>query len=142
VKFVILHLLGFTAIGAAAGFAIGLVLPFICVLEAGVGAVAGSVAGLAFVIHQLWYKWEDRMKNINEVRDSLTQIHDGLVDVGKQLQETYKDVTKSQREVKDQVEEQSWLQVQDLHKYIVATHDQFLKLEQSLLHVKFNKNDK
>ena len=142
VKFIVLSLLGFTAIGAAAGFAIGLVLPFCCLLETGVGAVAGAVGGLAFVIYQLSHKWDDRMKNIKEVRDSLIQIHDGLVDVEKQLQETYKGVTKSQRELKDQVEGQSWLQVDDLHNYIVATYDQFVKLEQSLLHVKIKEKDK
>ena len=142
VRFVILHMLGFTAIGAAAGFAIGLALPFCCLLEVGVGAVAGAVAGLAYVIYQLWYKWDDRRTKINQIRDHLKQIHDGLVDVEKELQDTYKGVTKSQRELKDQVEGQSWLQIDDLHNYIVTTHDQFLKLEQSLLHVKINEKDK
>jgi hypothetical protein len=137
VKFVLLNILGFTAIGAAAGFTIGMVLPFLSMIEAGAGALLGAFGGLVFVVYQLVFKWDERMEQIQKVRDNLREIHDCLVDVEKQLQTTYKEVNRSQLELSDQIKQESLLEIRDLQEYIRSTHEQFIKLEQVLLHVKF-----
>ena len=141
VKFVIFNLLGFTAIGAAAGFTIGLVLPFVSIIEAGVGAIAGAIGGLAFVVYQLLFKWDERMQAIQNFRDNLKEIHDCLIDVEQQLQTTYKEVKKSQLELTDEIAHNSYLEIQQLQQYVLSTYNQFAKLEQTLLHVKLNEKD-
>jgi hypothetical protein len=91
-KFMLYNILGCTVFGAAAGLTIALFLPFFTVVEVGIGAVGGVIAGLIFAVYQLFYKWDERMQQIQVVRDSLKVIHNHLVDVENALRTTYKEV--------------------------------------------------
>ena len=47
-------------------------------------------------------------------------------------------MSESQIELEDQIEGNEFLEVHNLEQYIVVTYDHFVKLEQTLLHVKFD----
>ncbi|CAF3273777.1 unnamed protein product [Rotaria socialis] len=131
-KYVALKALGFTGIGAIAGFGIGLVLPFCSVIEATCGAAFGLVGGLAYAIYQLGQK----MNQIEIVRGHLIEINEALKKVQLRLNATRYQLGQSQEELNEQLAGKSFQEVKDLEGYVLATHDEFLQLEPVLMSVK------
>jgi len=130
------HLFGYTAIGAVAGFTIGLTIPFLGFVEAGVGAVIGTIAGLGLLIYDLCFNWDDRMEKINKIGLDLKRIHDDLIVVEEQLQMTYKVLETAELGLEEKIKEDSCLEIQRLQQYIEGAYDNFMKLEKILLHTK------
>ena len=137
VKYIFGNMLGFTLIGAAVGFSLGLVLPFCSIAEAAAGVVVGAIGGLVYASYELIFKWEERMEQVQKIRDNLIRIHDALVDVEKQICITSKAVVEAQMEVNEKVNGgTSLLDVAALRDYVFTTYDQFIQLERTLLNVK------
>lgn len=138
VKFMVLNVVGFSAIGLVAGLAIGLVLPFMAIIESGTGMMIGTLGGLVFGIYQLAFKWNGRMQKVEKIRENLKQIHNSLIMLELQLHGTHNAVNQSQLELNHQLNQQSFLGVENLQAYVISTYDQFKKLENTLLHEKLN----
>lgn len=137
VKYVLCNILGFTVIGATVGFTLGWVLPLCSLMETAIGGAVGAFAGLAFATYELLFKWEKKMGEVQEIRDNLQRIHDALVDVEKQLFATHKQIVESQMESKGKLNGDSFLEIEELQQYVSDSYDQFVKLEKTLLNVKF-----
>ncbi|CAF2104760.1 unnamed protein product [Rotaria magnacalcarata] len=131
-KYVALKALGFTGIGAIAGFGIGLALPFCSAIEATCGAAFGLVGGLAYAIYQL----QQKMNHIEILRKHLMEINEALKKVQLRLNATHYQLGQSQEELNEQQAGKSCQEVKDLEGYVLATHDEFIQLEQFLMNVK------
>ena len=144
VKYIFWNTLGFTMIGAAVGFTIGLVIPFCGLWKVGVGALAGGFAGLLYASYELVFKWEKRMAEVQKIRDNLVRIHDLLVEVEKQTTTTYKIVEESKKELNEKIDGDglSFLNVETLRNYVFSTYDQLVQLEKTLLNVKIGQEEK
>ena len=70
------------------------------------------------------------------IKIEIEKAHKALVDINEQLQAAYEALAKSQCELKDQIEEQSFFEAQDLQLRIIATHGQFCKLLQTVLQIR------
>jgi hypothetical protein len=132
-KYIALNVLGFTAIGAAAGFSIGLALPFLSAIEMGVGAGIGAITGLAYVTYQFVVKWKQQMAQIEIISQNLREINDALLKVKERLKESYNKLGQSQEELTAQRSGDSFQEMTDLEQYVIATHYEFFKLEKVLM---------
>ncbi|CAF0980848.1 unnamed protein product [Adineta steineri] len=128
-KYVTLSFLGFTTIGVIAGFSIGLVLPFLSIIEGGVGGVLCGIIGLVYGI----YKLKEMMQEIEKVRENLMEINEELKKVQQQLTESYKQLGIAQEELNEQQNGTLFAGVNDLEQYVIDTYDGFNKLEQILI---------
>ncbi|CAF1114772.1 unnamed protein product [Didymodactylos carnosus] len=136
IKYFVLNILGFTAMGALAGFSIGLVLPFLTAFEMGVGAAVGALAGLAYVIYQFACEWDKKMKSIEIVRNHLIEIHDMLENLKQTLHGAYYRLGIAQTELDEQQEGKSFQDVADLEDYVLTSYNEFIKLENVLLNMR------
>ena len=76
------------------------------------------------------------MKQVQEIRDNLLRTHDALVDVGERLFATNQKVVALQQTLKEKIDGESFLEVEDLREYVISTYEQFVKLEKTLLDMK------
>ncbi|CAF4682057.1 unnamed protein product [Rotaria sp. Silwood2] len=132
VKYIVLHLLGFTIAGAIAGFTIGLVIPFCGGIEACVGAGVGALIGLAYVTYKLIVNWKDRAKKIEVIQENLKETQRALEYVLKNMKSVYIKLGEAKDELQNQSKNDSFQEIDDLENYVLATLDSFNVLEEIL----------
>ena len=76
------------------------------------------------------------MKQVQEIRDNLLRTHDALVNVGERLFATNQKVVALQQTLKEKIDGESFVEVEDLREYVISTYEQFVKLEKTLLDMK------
>jgi hypothetical protein len=141
-EYILLNLVKYTVFGAAAGFAVGLILPFATPLEMGVGAAIAFLIGGVYIGCNLiinWGKWKD---DIEDVRETLLEIKTSLEKICEQLETASNRLDKSKIEG-DRQEIQlglaadapriTYQDISDLEQYVITTHDAFLSLKQIIL---------
>ena len=142
IKNAALKLSWFIGLGAAVGFTIGLVLPFLEIVETMVGAGLGLVMGLAVVIVKLIHSWPKMMNEIENTRHILLTIQHALEEILKQMNEANHKLGVAQTESKNQMEQNAlsmetvpttYQNAEDLEKYVLSTYDEFLELEKIIM---------
>jgi len=142
IQYIVLNLVGSTLFGTVIGCIIGICLPCALPAKAAVGAIAGFFVGLIIVGYKLSNHWKEWKDDIDNVRETLSDMKTNLEKIRDQLEKTDNRLGKAKTEGDLQFKQynspndgtrMTYQDIEDLETYVQTTYEAFLNLRQIVL---------
>jgi uncharacterized protein YukE len=142
IQYIVLNLVGSTLFGTVIGCIIGICLPCALPAKAAVGAIAGFFVGLLIVGYKLSKHWKEWKDDIDNVRETLSDMKTNLEKIRDQLEKTDNRLGKAKTEGDLQFKQynspnhgtrMTYQDIKDLETYVQTTYEAFLNLRQIVL---------